>query len=47
MTLDDQELGMTLLYSLTDKFRPLIIALEAVGEENLSLKKVKSVAERF
>lgn len=32
---------MTLLVSLTDEFKPLITALDAVGEDNLSFEKVK------
>ena len=41
--IDDQELAMTLLASLPDEFKPLITALDAVGESNLSFQKVKAM----
>eukprot|EP00794_Sanderia_malayensis_P004356 gene4356-4937_t len=41
--IDDQELAMTLLASLPDDFKPLITALDAVGESNLSFQKVKAM----
>ncbi len=39
--MDDKELAMTLLASLPEEFKPLITALDAVEEENLSYEKVK------
>ena len=39
----DQELGMTLLASLPEDFKPLSRVLGDVSEENLSFKKVESV----
>ena len=39
----DKELAMTLLGSLPDQFKPLITALDAVGEDNLSFEKVKGM----
>ena len=40
---NDQELAMTLLASLPDEYMPLITALDAVGEQELSFEKVKGV----
>lgn len=42
-SIDDKELAMTLLSSLPDEFKPLITALDAVGEDNLSFEKVKGM----
>ncbi len=39
--IDDKELAMTLLASLLEKFKPLITALDAVGEENPLYEKVE------
>ena len=33
---------MTLLASLPDEFKPLITALDAVGEENITFEKVEA-----
>eukprot|EP00794_Sanderia_malayensis_P004363 gene4363-4944_t len=41
--IDDQELAMTLLSSLPEEFKPLITALDAVGEENVNFEKVKGM----
>ena len=41
--IDDKELAMTLLASLPENFKPLITALDAVGEANLSFEKVKGM----
>ena len=41
--IDDGELAMTLLASLPDEFKPLITALDAVGEEKVTFEKVKSM----
>ena len=41
--IDDKELAMTLLASLPEDFKPLITALDAVGEDNLSFEKVKGM----
>ena len=41
--IDDQELAMILLSSLLDDFKPLITALDAVGENDLSFIKVKAM----
>ena len=35
VNIDDRELAMTLLASLQDEFKPLITALDAVGEESV------------
>ena len=43
INVDDKELAMTLLGSLPDQFKPLITALDAVGEDNLSFEKVKGM----
>ena len=40
---DDKELAMTLLASLPEEFKPLITALDAVGDESLSYEKVKNM----
>ena len=40
---DDKELAMTLLASLPDKYKILITALDAVGEDSLSFDKVKEM----
>ena len=49
--IDDGELAMTLLASLPDEFKPLITALDAVGEDKVTFEKVKSMllndADRF
>ena len=37
----DKELAMMLFASLPEEFKPLITALDAVGDENISYKKVK------
>ena len=42
-TVNDTELAMTLLASLPREFKPLITALDAVGEDNLSFDKVKGM----
>ena len=41
--IDDQELAMTLLSSLPEEFKPLITALDAVGEDNITFEKVKGM----
>ena len=41
--IDDKELAMTLLASLPEKYKPLITALDAVGEADLSYEKVKNM----
>ena len=41
VNIEDKELAMTLLASLPEEFKALIIALDAVGEDNLSYEKVK------
>ena len=41
--IDDKELAMTLLASLPEDYKPLITALDAVGEGNLSYEKVKNM----
>jgi hypothetical protein len=43
VNIDDKELAMTLLASLPEKFKPLITALDAVGDENVSYEKVKNM----
>ena len=43
VNIDDKELAMTLLASLPEEFKPLIIALDAVGDENISYEKVKNM----
>ena len=43
VTIDDQELSMTLLSSLPEEFKPLMTALDAVGEDNLNFEKVKGM----
>ena len=43
VAIDDKELAMTLLASLPEEFKPLISALEAVGDEKLSYDKVKNM----
>jgi len=40
---DDKELAMTLLASLPEKYKPLITALDVVGETELSYEKVKNM----
>ena len=40
-TVNDKELAMTLLACLSEDFKPLINALDAVGEDNLSFDKSK------
>ena len=42
-TVNDKELAMTLLASLPEEFKPLITALDAVGEDNISFEKVKGM----
>ena len=42
-TIDDKELAMTVLASLPEEFKPLLKALDAVGEDNLSYEKVKAM----
>ena len=42
-TVNDKELAMTVLASLPDEFKPLITALDAVGEDSLSYEKVKAM----
>ena len=42
-TMDDKELAMTVLASLPSEFKPLLTALDAVGEANLSFEKVKGM----
>ena len=41
--INDKELAMTLLASLPEDFKPLITALDAVGEDNVSFEKVKGM----
>ena len=41
--IDDKELAMTLLASLPEDYKPLITALDAVGEADLSYEKVKNM----
>ena len=41
--IDNKELGMTLLASLPEDCKPLITALDAVGEADLSYEKVKNM----
>ena len=41
--IDDKELAMTLQASLPDEYKPLITALDAVGEDSLSFDKVKGM----
>ena len=43
VNIDDKELAMTLLASLPEEFKPLITALDAVGDENISYEKVKNM----
>ena len=43
VNIDDKELAMTLLASLPEKYKPLITALDAVGEADLSYEKVKNM----
>ena len=43
VNINDGELAMTLLASLPDEFKPLITALDAVGEENVTFEKVKAM----
>ena len=43
INVDDKELAMTLLTSLPEEFKPLITALDAVGDDNLSFDKVKNM----
>jgi len=43
VNVNDQELAMTLLASLPDEYMPLITALDAVGEHELSFEKVKGM----
>ena len=43
VAIDDKELAMTLLASLPEEFKPLISALDAVGDEKLSYDKVKNM----
>jgi hypothetical protein len=42
INVDERELSMTLLGSLPE-YKPLITALDAVGEDNLSFEKVKGM----
>ena len=41
--IDDKELAMTLLASLPEDYKPLITALDAVGEGDMSYEKVKNM----
>ena len=41
--IDDKELAMTLLASLFEQLKTLITTLDAVGDENISYEKVKSM----
>lgn len=41
VNIDDKESTMTLLASLPKKYKPLITALDVVGETNLLYEKVK------
>ena len=43
VNVDDKELAMTLLASLPEKYKPLITALDVVGEAQLSYEKVKNM----
>jgi hypothetical protein len=43
VNVDDKELAMTLLASLPEKYKPLITALDVVGEAELSYEKVKNM----
>ncbi len=40
---DDKELAMTLLASLPEEFKPIITALDAIGDESISYEKVKNM----
>ena len=42
-SVDDKELAMTLLASLSEEFKALISALDDVGEDNVSFDKVKGM----
>ena len=43
VNIDDKELAMTVLASLPEEFKPLITALDAVGEAYISFEKVKGM----
>ena len=43
VNVDDKELAMTLLAILPEKYKPLITALDVVGEGQLSYEKVKNM----
>ncbi|CAB3979797.1 Hypothetical predicted protein [Paramuricea clavata] len=43
VNIDDKELTMTVLASLPEEFKPLITALDAVGEDNISFEKVNNL----
>lgn len=43
VNVEDKELAMTLLASLPEEFKPLITALDAVDDENISYEKVKNM----
>ena len=43
VAIDDKELAMTLLASLPEEFKPLISALDAVGDEKLSYLTILNV----
>ena len=43
INVDDRELAMTLLGSPPEEYQPLITALDAIGEDNLSFEKVKGM----
>ena len=45
INVDDKELAMTLLGSLPEQFKPLITALDAVGEDNLSSEGERNALE--
>ena len=43
VSVDDKELAMTLLASLPEQYKPLITALDAMGETEISFEKVKNL----
>ena len=43
VNVDDEELAMTLLASLSDDFKPFSTALDAVCENKVTFEKVKSM----
>ena len=43
VNIDEKELAMTLLASLPEEFKPIITALDAIGDESISYEKVKNM----